>query len=88
MICRTIGEHSTLLRLIDEQVKKAAVTRQTLHLLSLNTIVEADRLGAQANAVLEIGSGISDLSLEWARITDQSGQALQEISNWWNESKF
>ena len=80
VICRTIGEHSTLIRLIDEQVKRAAVTRQTLHLLSLNTIVEADRLGTQANAVLEIGSGISDLSLEWGRITDQSGQARRDIS--------
>lgn len=80
LICRNAGEHSTLLRLIDEQVKKATVTRQTLHLLSLNTIVEAERLGAQANAVLEIGSGISDLSVEWSRITDQSGQALRNIS--------
>jgi hypothetical protein len=80
VICRTVGEHSTLSRLIDDQVKNAAVTRQTLHLLSLNTIVEADRLGARANAILEIGSGISDLSLEWSRIADQSGQALQETS--------
>ena len=80
VICRTIGEHSTLLRLIDEQVKQAAVTRQTLHLLSLNTIIEADRLGAEANAVLELGRGISDLSLAWSQITDQSGQAFKEIS--------
>jgi hypothetical protein len=79
-ICRTVGEHSSLVNLIDEQVKKAAVTRQALHLLSLNAIVEGDRLGAQANAVLEIGNGISDLTLEWSRITDQSDLAMQAIS--------
>jgi hypothetical protein len=79
-VCRTVGEHSSLVNLIDEQVKKAAVTRQTLHLLSLNAIVEGDRLGAQANAVLEIGNGISDLTLEWSRITDQSDLAMQAIS--------
>jgi hypothetical protein len=80
MIRRAVGEHSTLLQLIDEQGKQASLTRQTLHMLSLNTIVEADWLGEQANAVLEIGGGISDLSLEWSRITGQSGHVLREIS--------
>jgi len=79
-VCQTVGEHSSLVNFIDEQVKTAAVTRQTLHLLSLNAIVEGDRLGGQANAVLEIGNGISDLTLEWGRITDQSSLAMQAIS--------
>jgi hypothetical protein len=79
-ICRTVGEHSSLVKLIDEQVKTAAATRQTLHLLSLNAIVECDRVGAQANVVLEIGNGISDLTQEWRTITDQSDLAMQTIS--------
>jgi hypothetical protein len=79
-ICRTMGEHSSLVNLIDEQVRTAMVTRQALHLLSLNAIVEGDRLGAQANAVLQIGIGISDLTREWSKITDQSDLAKQAIS--------
>jgi hypothetical protein len=79
-ICRAMGDHSRLVKLIDGQVKTAAVTRQTLHLLSLNAIVEGDSLGAQANAVLEIGNGISDLTREWGSITDQSDLAMQAIS--------
>lgn len=76
----TVGDHSGLVKLIDEQVRTAAITRQTLHLLSLNAIVEGDCLGAQANAVLEIGSGISDLTQQWGKITDQSDMAMQAIS--------
>jgi uncharacterized phage infection (PIP) family protein YhgE len=79
-IFHKVGEPSGLVQLIQEQVEKAAVTRQTLHLLSLNTALEADRLGGEGNAVLEISKGISDLSLEWGSITDQSGRALDEIS--------
>ena len=79
-ICSTVGEHSSLVELIDQQVRTAGITRQTLHLLSLNAIIEGDRLGTQANAVLEIGNGISDLTQEWGRITDQSDLAKHAIS--------
>ena len=58
-------------------MKTAAVTRQTLHLLSLNAIVEGDRLGSQADAMLEIGNGISDLKQEWNQITDESSLAMR-----------
>ena len=79
-ICGTVGEHSSLVKLIEEQVQTAAMTQQTLHLLSLNAIIEGDRLGAQADSVLEIGNGILDLTQEWSRITGQSNQAMQAIS--------
>jgi hypothetical protein len=68
-------------KLIEQQVQTAAVTQQTLHLLSLNAIIEGDRLGAQADTVLEIGNGILDLTQEWSRITGQSNQAMQAISD-------
>jgi hypothetical protein len=55
------------------------VVRQLLHLLSLNSIVEASRLGARANPILELGNGISELSVEWSRITGQSESARQEM---------
>lgn len=76
----TVGEHSSLVKLIEQQVKTAAVTQQTLHLLSLNAIIEGDRLGAQADTVLEIGKGILDLTQEWSRITDQSDQSMRAIA--------
>jgi ElaB/YqjD/DUF883 family membrane-anchored ribosome-binding protein len=67
--------------LIEQQVAQARVVHQMLHLLSLNSIVEASRLGARANPILEIGNGISELSMEWSRITDRSDQSMQEIQN-------
>jgi len=78
-IRRTVGEHASLVQLIDHQVKNARVVRQLLHLLSLNSIVEASRLGARANPILELGDGISELSVEWSRITGQSESARQEM---------
>jgi hypothetical protein len=75
----TVGEHASLVQLIDQQVKKALTIGQLLHLLSLNSIVEASRLGARANAILEIGNGISELSIEWRTITSRSEQAMQQI---------
>jgi hypothetical protein len=78
-IRRTVGEHASLVQLIDHQVKNARVVRQLLHLLSLNSIVEASRLGARANPILELGNGISELSVEWSRITGQSEDARQEM---------
>jgi hypothetical protein len=79
-IRRTVGDHASLAQLIDRQVRKASVVRQLLHLLSLNSIVEASRLGNSANAILEIGNGILELSSEWARITEQSEALMREIA--------
>ena len=78
-IRRTVGEHASLVQLIDHQVKNARVVRQLLHLLSLNSIVEASRLGVRADPILELGNGISELSVEWSRITGQSEDARQEM---------
>jgi hypothetical protein len=80
-IRRTVGEHSSLVQLIDVQVKKAEGTQLRLHRLSLNAIIEASRLGAQADAVLEIGSAITAICLEWSRITSSSCEARLEIIN-------
>jgi len=74
-----VGGHSSLLQLVGEHVEKSKTVRQLLHLLSLNSIIEASRLGEKANAILEIGKGITSLSTEWGEITDQSEQAMQEI---------
>jgi hypothetical protein len=75
----TVGEHASLVQLIDHQVKNARVVRQLLHLLSLNSMVEASRLGARANPILELSNGIAGLSAEWSEITGQSEDARQEM---------
>ncbi len=75
----TVGSHSSLVQLVQRHVEKSRDVRQVLHLLSINSIIEASRLGDHANAILEIGNGISDLSSEWSKITDQSELAMQEI---------
>jgi uncharacterized phage infection (PIP) family protein YhgE len=78
-IRRTVGGHASLLQLVGQHVERSKAVRQLLHLLSLNSIIEADRLGTRANAILEIGNGISDLSAEWSKITDRSEDAMREI---------
>jgi hypothetical protein len=75
----TVGSHSSLVDLVGRHVEKSRVVSRVLHLLSINSIIEASRLGDHANAILEIGNGISDLSSEWSKITDQSEVAMQEI---------
>jgi hypothetical protein len=78
-IRRTVGGHGSLLQFVDQHVKKSRTTRQLLHMLSLNSIVEASHLGGRANAILQIGNGITSLSADWGQVTDQSETAMQEI---------
>ena len=78
-IRRTVGGHESLVQFIGQHVKKSREVGQLLHLLSLNSTIEASHLGERANAILEIGNGITSLSVEWGQITDQSETAMQEI---------
>jgi hypothetical protein len=75
-----VGGNTGLVQFLALHVEKSNAVRQLLHLLSLNSIVEADHLGTRANAILEIGNGISGLSLEWGQIADRSDRALKEIA--------
>lgn len=78
-IRRTVGGRSTLMDLVSENSKKSELVRHRLRLLSLNSIIEASRLGSQADAVFEIAKGISDISTEWGSVTEQSEGAMREI---------
>jgi hypothetical protein len=75
----TVGGNTGLAQFLGRHVEKSNAVRHLLHLLSLNSIVEADHLGTRANAILEIGNGISGLSVEWGQIADRSDLALKEI---------
>jgi chromosome segregation ATPase len=50
-------------------------------LLTVNSIIQANGLGAQAATILAIAESIKGISAEWSQITDQSGHAMQEVLN-------
>jgi len=78
-IRQTVGGRSTLMLLVGEHTEKSKLVRHRLHLLSLNSIIEASRLGSQADAVFEIAKSISDISIEWGKVTEQSEVTMGEI---------
>jgi ElaB/YqjD/DUF883 family membrane-anchored ribosome-binding protein len=78
-IRQTVSRQSNLLQLVEQHVERAKSIRYRLHLLSLNSIVEASRLGNRADAILEIAKIISDVAVEWSEITAGSDQVMQEI---------
>ncbi len=78
---RTLGGLSSLAQLVTEHVQRSKSVRDRLQLLTFNSIIEANRLGTQADAILAIAKSIKGISAEWREVTDQSGQALGEILN-------
>ena len=80
-IQRTFGGLTNLMQLVTEHLQRSKSVRGHLQLLSFNSIIEASHLGTQAAAILAIANSIKGISAEWSRITDQSGQAMQEVLN-------
>jgi hypothetical protein len=70
---------SSLMELVSEHVEKSRYVRDRLQLLTFNSIVEANHLGAKADAILEISQSIKRISLTWSDMTDRSAQAMKEI---------
>jgi hypothetical protein len=75
----TLEGLSTLMQLVREHLQKSKSVRDCLQLLTFNSIIEATRVGAQANAILAIAKNIEKISAEWGEITQQCGQAMEEI---------
>jgi len=70
---------SNLMQLVGEHVEKSRYVRDRLQLLTFNSIIEANHLGSQADAILEISQSIKRVSLSWSELTDRSAQAMVEI---------
>ena len=70
---------SNLMQLVSEHVEKSRYVRDRLQLLTFNSIVEANHLGSQADAILEISQSIKRISITWSEMTDRSAQAMTEI---------
>jgi hypothetical protein len=78
---RALGGLSNLAQLVTDHLQKSKSVRDRLQLLTFNSIIEANRLGTQADAILAIAKSIKGIAAEWGRVTDQSGQAREEIMN-------
>jgi len=75
----TFAGLSNLMQLVSEHVEKSRYVRDRLQLLTFNSIVEANHLGAKADAILEISQSIKRISISWSEMTDRSAQAMSEI---------
>ena len=77
----TFSGLESLVQLVSEHLKRAKSIRDHLHLLTLNSIIEASRLGNRAAAILAVGNSIKEISAEWSRITSQSEHSMREVVN-------
>jgi transcriptional regulator len=75
----TLDGISHLSELVKEHIQKSESARNRLRLLTFNSVVEASHLGAKADAICVIADGIAEVSVEWSKISEHSGAALQEI---------
>jgi DNA repair exonuclease SbcCD ATPase subunit len=78
---------SNLMELVGEHLARSRSVRDRLQLLTFNSIIEASRLGAQADAILEISKSIKRISSSWSEMTDGSAQAMEEILGLVEKSK-
>ncbi|HEY6447034.1 MAG TPA: methyl-accepting chemotaxis protein [Acidobacteriaceae bacterium] len=67
-----------LMELITAHLEQSRSVRDRLRLLMFNSIIEASRLGSQADAILEIARSIQRISLAWDEATDRSAAARDE----------
>lgn len=68
-----------LIQLVSEHEALSKTARERLELLSFNSIIEANRLGTRADAILEISQSIKSISAEWTQLTALAGSAIEKI---------
>ncbi len=71
---------TTLMQLVTEHLRKSKSVRESLQLLTFNSIIQATHLGTRANAILAIARNIEKISNAWEEITLQCSVAMQEIT--------
>jgi ElaB/YqjD/DUF883 family membrane-anchored ribosome-binding protein len=80
-IQRTLGGLSNLMQLVSEHLQRSKSARNRLRMLAFNSIIEASHLGTRAAAILAISTSIKGISAAWSKITDRSGQGMEQIVN-------
>lgn len=77
----TIGGLSSLMQLVGEHLNKSKSVHERLQLLTFNSIIEANRLGKQASAIMAIAKNIEGISVKWSEVTGQSRAAMDGIAS-------
>jgi len=80
-IQHTFGGLASLVQLVSDHLKRSTSIRDHLQLLTFNSIIEANRLGRRAAAILAIANSIKGISAGWAQVTAQSEHSMQEVKN-------
>jgi methyl-accepting chemotaxis protein len=75
----TLAGISNLSQLFTEHMRKSESARNRLRLLTFNSVIEASRLGSQADTICVVADGIAEVSAEWSKIAEQSGSTLEKI---------
>jgi hypothetical protein len=76
----TLGALSSLMELVGGHLQRSKSVQERLQLLTFNSIIEANRLGKQASAIMAIAKSIEGISVKWALVTGQSRQVMEEIA--------
>ena len=71
---------SSLFALVNEHIERGESTRDSLKLLTFNSLVEASRLGERGAVVSAIADQIQIVSGEWDALTGIARQALAEVA--------
>lgn len=71
---------SSLLALVNEHLARAQEIRERLQLLTFNSLIEANRLKERGVVVASISNLIKVVSFEWDVVTDNSRDALTEMT--------
>jgi len=80
-IQHTFGGLASLVQLVSDHLKRSKSIRDHLQLLTFNSIIEANRLGRRAAAILAIAKSIKGISAGWAQVTSKSEHSMQEVRN-------
>jgi len=80
-IQESLGGLASLMHLFRDHVNKSNTNRDSLRLLTFNSIIEGGRVGSRAAAILAIADVIKEISADWSVSTDQSEQTMQQVAN-------
>ena len=75
----TLGGLSSLLEIVNDHLRRSERIRDGLHLLTLNSIIEARRMGQRGVVVSSLANLINVSSEDWNAITEESKQVETEI---------
>ena len=67
------------MQLVRDHLRRSKSIRDSLQLLTFNSIIEATHLGSRANSILALARHIEAISSEWRQISDEAAAAMSEL---------